>query len=172
MYKLMTTEGLTGQSKELAVIIMGSKGDRSHADEIIKVLDDFKIKYNLRVGSAHKTPEHVLNIIREYDQQSRPIVYVTVAGRSDALSAFVDSATHHPVIACPPYSEKFGGTSIFSSLNVPSGIGNTVTAYPEQAALALVKIFALGNPIIRELVSRYQQNARGVVTSADRELTK
>lgn len=168
----MAIEGLTEQSKELAVIIMGSRSDQSHADEIIKVLNDFKIEFHLRIGSAHKTPEHVLKMIREYDQQSRSIVYVTVAGRSDALSAFVDSATHHPVIACPPYSEKFGGTSIFSSLNVSSGIGNTVTAYPEQAALALVKIFALGNPTIRELVFRYQQNAKGVITSADRELTK
>ena len=71
------------------------------------------------------------------------MVFVTVAGRSNALSGMVDANTTKPVIACPPYSEKFAGVDIFSSFRVPSGIGLVVTLEPEGVAIAAAKIFAL-----------------------------
>lgn len=155
------------QAKELAVIIMGSSGDKPQVDEITKVLTLFGIEHHELVGSAHKTPEFVLAQVRQYNDSPRPIVYITVAGRSDALSAFVDAATTHPVIAAPPYSEKFGFMSILSSLNVPSGIGNTVALYPEQAALAVAKIFALTNPELQTKIAQYQKEGREVVIRAN-----
>ena len=83
----------------------------------------------------------MLEIIKEFEAEK--VVFVTVAGRSNALSAFIDGNTSKPVIACPPYSEKFGGADIFSSLRVPSGIGSVVTIEPEGAAIATAKILAL-----------------------------
>ena len=60
--------------------------------------------YEFRVASAHKTPQKVLEILKEFEAEK--VVYVTVAGRSNALSAFVDANTSKPVIACPPYSKS------------------------------------------------------------------
>ena len=77
------------------------------------------------------------------NSKTEKVVYVTVAGRSNALSAFMDGNTTKPVIACPPYSEKFGGADIYSSLRVPSGIGCVVTIETEGAAIATAKILAL-----------------------------
>ena len=51
----------------------------------------FGIETVTRIGSAHKTAEHVLAILREYEADARPKVYITVAGRSNALSGFVDA---------------------------------------------------------------------------------
>ncbi|MEM2816664.1 MAG: AIR carboxylase family protein, partial [Candidatus Bathyarchaeia archaeon] len=111
------------------VILMGSERDVEHGQEIAKHLQKFGLNYQFRIASAHKTPEKVLEILRE--NESERIVYITVAGRSNALSAFVDAHTSKPVIACPPYSEKFAGADIFSSLRVPSGIGSVITIEPE-----------------------------------------
>ena len=78
--------------------------------EIAKYLKLLGVSYEFRVASAHKTPEKVIEIIKESENEK--IVYVTVAGRSNALSAFIDGNTSKPVIACPPYSEKFGGQTL------------------------------------------------------------
>ena len=127
--------------KGKAIIIMGSERDLEFCREIAKHLKLLGVDYEFRVASAHKTPEKVLTILKEFEEQK--IVYITVAGRSNALSAFTDANTSKPVIACPPYSEKFGGADIYSSLRVPSGIGSVVTIEPEGAAIAAAKILAL-----------------------------
>src|SRR5512137_481910 len=126
-----------------AVIVMGSERDLDFSREIAKYLKLLGVNYVFRVASAHKTPEKVLEVIKEFE--SEKTVYITVAGRSNALSAFVDANSSKPVIACPPYSEKYGGVDVFSSLRVPSGIGSVLTIEPEGAAIAAAKIFALNN---------------------------
>ena len=100
------------------IILMGSERDLEFCREIAKSLKTLGLDYSFRVGSAHKTPERVLKILKEYEKEK--VVFITVAGRSNALSAFVDANTTKPVIACPPYSDKFAGTDIYSSLRVPA----------------------------------------------------
>ena len=141
-----------------ALIVMGSERDLDFSREIAKYLKLLGVSYEFRVASAHKTPEKVIEIIKEFENEK--IVYVTVAGRSNALSAFIDGNTSKPVIACPPYSEKFGGADIFSSLRVPSGIGSVVTIEPEGAAIAVAKIFALEDSEMAESVKNYQAQRR------------
>ena len=131
-----------------ALIVMGSERDLDFSREIAKYLKLLGVSYEFRVASAHKTPEKVIEIIKEFENEK--LVYVAVAGRSNALSAFIDGNTSKPVIACPPYSEKFGGADIISSLRVPSGIGSVVTIEPEGAAIAVAKIFALGDSEMAE----------------------
>jgi 5-(carboxyamino)imidazole ribonucleotide mutase len=100
----------------------------------------------------------VLEIIKEFENEK--VIFVTVAGRSNALSAFIDGNTSKPVIACPPYSDKFGGADIFSSLRVPSGIGSVVTIEPEGAAIATAKILALEDAELLVNVKGYQDSKR------------
>jgi len=152
------------------VVLMGSEKDLEFAREIGKHLEAFGLAYEFRVASAHKTPEKVLEILREYE--SEKVVYVTVAGRSNALSAFVDANTVKPVIACPPYSEKFAGADIFSSLRVPSGIGSVVTLESEGAAIAAAKIFALEDKKIAERIREYQLAKKREIEKADEAVKK
>jgi 5-(carboxyamino)imidazole ribonucleotide mutase len=123
------------------------------------------VDYGFRVASAHKTPEKVLAILKEFEGEK--IVYVTVAGRSNALSAFVDANTSKPVIACPPYSEKFGGADIYSSLRVPSGIGSLVTIEPEGAAIAAAKILAVEDKELEKRVKEYQLGKKKEIEKAN-----
>jgi 5-(carboxyamino)imidazole ribonucleotide mutase len=152
------------------VILMGSERDLEFCREIAKHLKAFGLEYEFRVASAHKTPQKVLEILKEFEQQK--IVYVTVAGRSNALSAFVDANTAKPVIACPPYSEKFGGADVYSSLRVPSGVGSLVTIEPEGAAVAVAKIFAAEDRALEKKVREYQNAKKKEIEKADESVRK
>jgi 5-(carboxyamino)imidazole ribonucleotide mutase len=147
------------------VIVMGSETDFKFCREIAKHLKVLKLDCEFRIASAHKTPKEVLQILKEY--QKERVVYVTVAGRSNALSAFVDANTTKPVIACPPYSEKFGGADMYSSLRVPSGIGSVVTIEPEGAAIAAAKIFATEDKQLAKRIRDYQLAKKEQIKKAD-----
>lgn len=149
---------------------MGSERDLDFCCEIAKHLKDLSVDYVFRVASAHKTPEKVLEILKEFEKEK--IVYITVAGRSNALSAFVDANTIKPVITCPPYSEKFGGADIYSSLRVPSGIGSLVTIEPEGAAIAAAKIFAVENETLAKNIREYQQAKKREIEKANEAVKK
>jgi 5-(carboxyamino)imidazole ribonucleotide mutase len=156
--------------KGKAVILMGSEGDLDFCREIARYLKTLKLDYVFRVASAHKTPEKVLDILKEFEKER--VVYITVAGRSNALSAFVDANTAMPVIACPPYSEKFGGADIYSSLRVPSGVGSVVTVEPEAAAIAAAKILAVEDGELAKRVREYQLAKKKEIEKADESVKK
>jgi 5-(carboxyamino)imidazole ribonucleotide mutase len=153
-----------------AVIIMGSERDLDFCREIAKHLKVLTVDYEFRVASAHKTPEKVLAILKEFAKEK--VVYVTVAGRSNALSAFVDSNTTKIVIACPPYSDKYGGADIYSSLRVPSGVGTVVTIEPDGAAIAVAKIFAVEDKELEKAVKKYQLGKKEAIEKADETIKR
>jgi len=150
------------------IILMGSERDLEFSQEIAKTLKVLDVKFSFRVASAHKTPEKTLKILNE--NKNDKVVYITVAGRSNALSAFVDASTTKPVIACPPYSDRFGGVDIYSSLRVPSGIGSLTTIEPEGAALGAAKIFAIEDEVLEKRVEKYQAEKRTEIERADRKV--
>lgn len=157
-------------SAPLLVILMGSRADEAHARKVAEAAAALGIESVLRVGSAHKTPGHVLAILEEYESGPRPVVYVTIAGRSNALSGFVDGCAAAPVIACPPPSEAFGGADVFSSLRMPSGVAPALVLDPANAALLAAKIFALSDPALRERLKQFKQAQAEKILRDDGEL--
>jgi 5-(carboxyamino)imidazole ribonucleotide mutase len=148
------------------IIIMGSKSDQSYATEIAKGLERFDLSYTMRVASAHKSPTYLLQILHEYEETHQsPHVYITIAGRSNALSGMVDAAVAAPVIACPPYSDRFGGVDVYSSLRMPSGVAPALILEPGGAALLAAKI--LGR---REQVRALQMEQTSRLIEDDRDV--
>ncbi|MEO0292629.1 MAG: 5-(carboxyamino)imidazole ribonucleotide mutase [candidate division WOR-3 bacterium] len=150
------------------VIIMGSGRDLNYARGIEKIVKKFGVNCELRVASAHKTPEKVLKIVRENEKEE--VVFITIAGKSNALSGFVDANTTKPVIAAPPYSEKFCGVDIFSSLRMPKGVAPLVILGEEQAALSAIKILALSDEKLRERIYNYQKRYKEEIEKEDKKL--
>ena len=149
-------------------VLMGSRSDIEHAQAIAAALEMFGIDSELRIGSAHKTPAHVLDILEHYEADPRPKVYITIAGRSNALSGFVDAQVAAPVIACPPVSGTFAGADIYSSLRMPGGVAPGVVLDPAGAALLAAKILALADPAIKARVEALQQSNRNTILQDDR----
>ena len=125
------------------VIIMGSESDRDFAQKIINDLDKFSINYDINVASAHKQPLEVLNIIKS-NAIEKGVVYITIAGRSNALSGFVDANSNNPVIGCPPFKDKTDMlVNIHSTLQMPSNAPVLTILDPGNCALAAKRIIEL-----------------------------
>jgi len=154
----------------LVVIVMGSKSDLEHARQIQAALADFDLPSELRVASAHKSARHLLRLLAEYESQDRSRVYIAVAGRSNALGGLIDAHTASLVINCPPYSDKFGGVDIFSSLRMPGGVACLTVLQPQAAALAAAKILALHNPALAQRVRSYQKTLETTLIQHDEEV--
>ena len=151
------------------IIIMGSKGDLPHVQAVVKTLKALEISYQMRVCSAHKATQRLLEMLQTYEQIG-PLVYITIAGRSNALSAVVDANTRYPVIACPPYSDRFGGMDVLSSLRLPSGIASPTILEPEGAALLAVKILALSDEQLMQRLMNYKEHFVAELARADEEV--
>ena len=127
-----------------AVLIMGSISDQHHADKITNVLDTLGVEHEVHAASAHKNPEKVLEIIRSFEKKSN-VVFVTIAGRSNALSGFVGANCNKPTLACPPFSDKVDmSINIHSTLQMPSKTPVLTVLDPGNCAIAVHRILSVG----------------------------
>ena len=125
------------------VLIMGSTSDEPHAKKITDKLDDYGIAWEQHVASAHKQPLEVLEIL-ETNKDGKDIVYVTIAGRSNALSGFVAANSEFPTLGCPPFSDKADMlVNIHSTLQMPSNTPVLTVIDPGNCALAVKRIFGV-----------------------------
>jgi len=88
------------------------------------------------------------------------------------LSGMVDANVVVPVVSCPPYSDRFGGADLYSSLRMPSGVAPAVVLEPTSAALLTAKILAVGDPALHGRIAEMQRANFAALIAADQELTK
>jgi formyltetrahydrofolate-dependent phosphoribosylglycinamide formyltransferase/phosphoribosylaminoimidazole-succinocarboxamide synthase len=130
--------------RDLVVILSGSPSDEPHISKLRKQLDIQKILYREHVSSAHKKTRQVLQILDSYENVGRRVVYITVAGRSNALSGVVACNTKFPVIACPPFKDKDDMmVNINSTLQMPSKVPVMTILEPENVAISIARMFRL-----------------------------
>ncbi|MAH97887.1 MAG: 5-(carboxyamino)imidazole ribonucleotide mutase [Euryarchaeota archaeon] len=126
-----------------AVLIMGSTSDEHHAKKITDKLDDYGINWEQHAASAHKQPLKVLDILNA-NKDKKGVVYITIAGRSNALSGFVAANSEFPTIGCPPFSDKSDMlVNIHSTLQMPSKTPVLTVIDPGNCALAVKRIFGV-----------------------------
>ena len=126
-----------------AILIMGSTSDTPHAKKITDKLDEYKISWEQHAASAHKEPLKVLDILNKIIKNEN-IVYITIAGRSNALSGFVAANSNFPTLGCPPFSDKSDMlVNIHSTLQMPSNTPVLTVIDPGNCALAVKRIFGV-----------------------------
>ena len=126
-----------------AVIIMGSTSDEPHAKKITNKLDEYGIIWEQHAASAHKEPLKVLEILNT-NKDGKDIVYITIAGRSNALSGFVAANSEFPTLGCPPFSDKADMlVNIHSTLQMPSNTPVLTVLDPGNCALAVKRILGV-----------------------------
>ena len=122
---------------------MGSTSDEPHAKKITDNLDNFGIAWEQHAASAHKEPIKVLDIITANKDKDK-IVYITIAGRSNALSGFVAANSKFPTIGCPPFSDKSDMlVNIHSTLQMPSKTTVLTVIDPGNCTLAVKRILGV-----------------------------
>jgi len=156
-------------ARQKIVVLMGSRSDVQFAHKIEEFLkqEGIKVDCEFAVSSAHRTPDMLLQKLKKYEKSGDNIVFVTIAGLSDALSGVAAGFSTRPVIACPPDLEKYGPMKAFSSIMTPTGVPVMLVSKPENAALAAAKILAIGNLSLHREIENYIQKKRKEVVKAD-----
>ncbi len=123
-----------------AILILGSEVDRPHAAKITSELEKFEIPFEVIVASAHKNTREVLALIEKNEGEPK-VIYITIAGRSNALSGVVAANSTKPVLACPPFKDKDDYlVNIHSTLQMPSNTPVLTVIDPGNCAQAAARI--------------------------------
>jgi phosphoribosylaminoimidazole-succinocarboxamide synthase len=143
-YQELYTRLTGGKGDCLAVILSGSPSDASHVEKIQHELVTQGIAFESHICSAHKKTRELLDILDRLEESINRIIYITVAGRSNALSGVVACNTKAPVIACPPFKDKMDMyVNLHSSTQMPSAVPSMTILEPNNVALACRRMFDL-----------------------------
>ncbi|KAI4485032.1 hypothetical protein M0802_012824 [Mischocyttarus mexicanus] len=155
----------------LVVILMGSPSDKEHCEKIASYAKKLGLLVELRVCSAHKSTLETLHVVAEYEGSGKKVVFIAVAGRSNGLGPVLSGNTVFPVINCPPFQPSNITQDIWSSVNVPSGLGCTTVVYPESAAIAAAQIHSLHDHMVWSKLRAKQLNNFITLKKADKDLS-
>jgi 5-(carboxyamino)imidazole ribonucleotide mutase len=145
-------------------IILGSTSDMPVADKAKKILDQFSVEYDIKVASAHRTPDVVEDLVKNNDAN----VFIGVAGLAAALPGTMAAHTIKPVIGVP-VSGKVNFDSILSIIQMPPGIPTAAVGLDrgDNAALLALEILALQDKKIAEELKEYRQKMRKKVLNSN-----
>ena len=156
---------------QLVGIIMGSDSDLEVMRAAAQVLDDFGVPYEVRIVSAHRTPDAMADYARAARERGLKVI-IAGAGGAAHLPGMTASHTTLPVIGVPVPSKALSGLdSLYSIVQMPAGIPVATVAIgnAHNAALLAVQILALSDPALEaRLRAHRQQLARDSQAKNDR----
>lgn len=150
-------------------ILMGSKSDLSVVKPAIAVLKSFGVETEVRVISAHRTPEEAhgfsLNAVKNGIE-----VLICAAGKAAHLGGVIAANTTLPVIGLPVKTDMMGGLdSLLSIVQMPSGIPVATVGVNagENAGLLALQILGIKYPSIQSQLVEYKKKMRDKINSDD-----
>ncbi len=157
-------------------IIMGSDSDWPIIQEGVKTLDKFKVAYEVKVISAHRTPELAAGYSRGAARRGIKVI-IAAAGGAAHLAGALAAHTSLPVIGIPVKSGAVNGLdALLATLQMPAGIPvATVTlgsAGPVNAALLAVQILALNRPGLTRKLAAHKRAMKTKVTRGHAKVQK
>ncbi|TVR68272.1 MAG: 5-(carboxyamino)imidazole ribonucleotide mutase [Marinilabiliales bacterium] len=156
-------------------IIMGSTSDMPIMEEAAKILNEFKIPFEINALSAHRTPEKVMEFAsKAYDRGIR--VFIAGAGGAAHLPGVIAALTAVPVIGVPINSSNSldGWDSILSILQMPAGIPVATVAIDgaRNAGILAAQILGTGDPEIHETVKGFKASLKEKILKANKDLSE
>ena len=138
-------------------IIMGSSSDMPVAEKVKGIFEEFGVDYNIKVASAHRTPDVLKKLVEKSDAD----VFIGIAGLSAALPGIIAAHTIKPVIGVP-VSGKVNLDAILSIIQMPPGIpvGAVGLDRGENAALLAVEILAVSDKKLTKKLENYRKKMR------------
>lgn len=130
----------------LAVILSGSEKDSAHVNKLHKALASNNVYSESFVCSAHRQTQALLNLLEKFESSGKDIIYITVAGKSNALSGVVAANTNKLVIACPPFQNDIDKMlNLNSSIECPTNVPVALVLSPGNVALVCSRVFSMVN---------------------------
>ena len=159
-------------SNPRVAVIMGSDSDLPTMQGAIDVLVEFGVAHEVRIVSAHRTPDVMMEYARGAAGRGLSVV-IAGAGGAAHLPGMTASMTPLPVIGVPvPLNQLDGLDSLLSIVQMPAGIPVATVAIgnARNAGLLAVRILATSDTKLREAVERYQTDLADVVQEKDAKL--
>lgn len=153
---------------------MGSDSDLEVMRDTAKILDEFKIPYELTVVSAHRTPKRLYNYASSALQRGLRVI-IAGAGGSAHLPGMIASLTPLPVIGVPIKTKNIDGLdSLLSIVQMPSGIPVATVAIngARNAGILAVSIIGSKDKNILNKVAKYKLKLKKTVLQKAKKLEK
>ena len=158
------------------LILMGSKSDWKHLQGAVDILHRLGLKYEVRVSSAHRTPERTLELVRAAEDAGCQ-AFICAAGMAAHLAGVVAAHTVRPVLGVPlPGGVLDGVDALLSTVQMPSGIPVATfavgSAGAKNAAFFAAQIVAGSRPDVRQGLEAARLEGAEAVRVGDREIAE
>jgi 5-(carboxyamino)imidazole ribonucleotide mutase len=155
----MTSTTAPSPGPARVAVVMGSASDFSVMEGAVEILTDFGVAHEVRVVSAHRTPDAMLAFGHEAAGRGVEVV-IAGAGGAAHLPGMLAAVTTLPVIGVPVALATLDGLdSLLSIVQMPRGVPVATVAVngARNAGLLAVRILSLADPDLAEAMARYQQ---------------
>ncbi len=148
--------------KHKVLIIMGSDSDLALMEESAKMLDHFAIPYEMRIASAHRSPELVDEIVSRSEKDGVAVI-IAGAGAAAHLAGVVASKTTLPVIGVPIDSSPLKGLdALYATVQMPPGVPVATMAVgkagAKNAGIFAAQIIASGDRKVERLLKDFKRS--------------
>ena len=164
----MAIKQKTHEEHPLVGIMMGSASDLEAVEPARTILKEFEIPFEMKVLSAHRTPDQALQYAAEAESRNLEVI-IAAAGGAAHLPGVVAAKTLLPVIGIPIRSKSLNGLdSLLSIVQMPAGIPVATVAIDgaANAALLAITIMAGKHPEFRSKLRRYRKTLEEKVLNA------
>ena len=146
---------------------MGSDSDLPVMESSIDVLKKFKVPFEVKITSAHRTPEATHNFVKDCDYRGCA-AFICAAGMAAHLAGAVSAITLRPVIGVPINASMDGLDALLSTVQMPGGIPVATVAIgkagAKNAAYLAIQIIATSDTNLHKaLVDEREQNAKSII---------
>jgi len=157
-------------------IVMGSNSDWPTLKSGAEVLESFGINYEVRVISAHRTPDEAAEYAKKAERRGVKVI-IAAAGGAAHLGGVLAAHTTVPVLGVPVKGGALNGVdALLSMVQMPAGIPvPTLTlgsAGPVNAAVFAAQILALNSKVLARKMKSYKNSLKTKVKKGDREVQK
>lgn len=146
------------------LVIMGSKSDQPAMLKCIKILEKFKIPYQMEICSAHRNPERTKNLAKSAEKKGIMVI-IAGAGMAAHLPGVVASHTTLPVIGVPLVGKYLNGLDAFLSMaQMPAGVPVATVAIGEagakNAGILAAEILGLSDKDIKKKLEKFKRELK------------
>lgn len=146
---------------KLISIIIGSRSDLEAVSEAVDLLKEFKVGFELKVLSAHRSPKELVKYVEAAPPKGIK-VFIAAAGGAAALAGVIAAHTTLPVIGIPVETKSLKGLdSLLSTVQMPAGVPVAAMAIgkagAKNSALFALEILATADKTISAKLSGYRK---------------
>lgn len=152
-------------------IIMGSTSDLPVMEKAAKILNDFRIPFEMNALSAHRTPEEVEKFAKGAQKKGIKII-IAGAGMAAHLPGVIASMTPIPVIGVPINASLDGFDSILSILQMPPGIPVATVSVngAQNAGILAAQMLATGDEEVMKATVEFKEGLKQKIVKANLDL--